>query len=131
MKPMIGSRPSLTLAWQRYLPLSPANVQAYAPLQAGVYKIAVNLVNGQKRVIYVGQAADLDARLKDHLSEWECNLDLYNLVRRYQCSFALAVLPIQADRDAAERALYLHFRPYCNTQPPTGPAYFVTPMTSA
>lgn len=131
MNPMIGTRRTVTLAWQRYLPFSLANVQAYAPVQAGVYKIAVNLVNGQRRVVYVGQAADLDSRLKDHLSEWECNLDLYNLVRQYQCSFALALVPLQADRDAAERALYLNFRPQCNTQVPTGPAYFVTPLTSA
>jgi excinuclease UvrABC nuclease subunit len=131
MTPLIGTRRSVTLAWQRYLPFSLVNVQAYAPMQAGVYKIAVNLTNGQRRVVYVGRAADLDSRLKDHLSEWECNLDLFNLVRQYQCSFALAAVPIQADRDAAERALYLNFRPQGNTQVPTGPAYTVTPLTSA
>lgn len=131
MNPMIGTSRTVNLAWQRYLPFSLANVQAHAPVQAGVYKIAVNLLNGQKRVVYVGQAADLDSRLKDHLSEWECNLDLYNLVRQFQCSFALALVPLQANRDAAERALYLNFRPQCNTQVPTGPAYLVTPLTSA
>jgi excinuclease UvrABC nuclease subunit len=130
MNPAIGIRP-VRLAWQRYLPFSLLNVQTYAPVQAGVYKIAVNLLNGQKRVVYIGQAADFDARLKDHLSEWESNLDLYSIVRRYQCSFALAAVPNQSDRNAAERALYLHFRPSCNTQEPTGPAYAVTPLTSA
>lgn len=104
MNPMIGTRRTVTLAWQRYLPFSLANVQAYAPVQAGIYKIAVNLTTGRKQVVYIGQAADLDSRLKDHLSEWECNLDLFNLVRHYQCSFALAAVPLQADRDAAERA---------------------------
>jgi excinuclease UvrABC nuclease subunit len=131
MNPIIGTRRTVRLAWQRYLPFSLANVQAYAPVQAGVYKIAVNLVNGKKRVVYVGQAADLDARLKDHLGEWESNLDLYMMVRQYQCSFALAVVSLQADRDAAERALYLNFRPSCNTQEPSGPAFFVTPLVSA
>jgi hypothetical protein len=131
MNPNIGTRRTVTLAWQRYLPFTLANVQAYAPVQAGVYKIAVDLVSGKKRVVYVGQAGDLDARLKDHLGEWGSNLDLYNLVRQYQCSFALATVPLQADRDAAERALYLYFHPSCNTQEPTGPAYTVTPLTSA
>ncbi len=131
MNPFIGTRRTVRLAWQRYLPFSLANVQAYAPVQAGVYKIAVNLLNGQKRVVYVGQAADLDARLKDHLSEWGSNLDLYTLVRQYQCSFALAAVPLQADRDAAERALYLNFQPSSNTQAPSGPAYLVTPLASA
>lgn len=46
MNPMIGTRRTVNLAWQRYLPFSLANVQAYAPVQAGVYKIAVNLLNG-------------------------------------------------------------------------------------
>jgi excinuclease UvrABC nuclease subunit len=131
MYPRISTRRTVTLAWQRYLPLSSTNVEAYAPQKAGVYKIAVALVNGQKRVVYAGQAADLDSRLKDHLSEWESNLDLYTLVRQYQCSFALALVPLQADRDAAERALYLHFRPSCNVQVPSGPACLVTPLTSA
>jgi excinuclease UvrABC nuclease subunit len=131
MNPKIGTRRTVTLAWQRYLPFSLANVQAYAPVQSGVYKIALELISGRKRVVYVGQANDLDARLKEHLSEWESNLDLYNLVRQYQCSFALAAVSLQADRDAAERALYLYFRPSCNTQEPAGPAYTVTPLTSA
>ena len=131
MNPLIRSPRTVTLAWQRYLPLNLANVQAYAPMEAGVYKIAVNLVNGKKRVVYVGQTDDFDSRLKDHLSEWESNLDLYSLVRQYQCSFAVALVRLQNDRDAAERALYLNFRPSCNDQEPTGPAYVVTPLTSA
>ena len=57
MNPMIGTSRTVNLVWQRYLPFSLANVQSYAPVQAGVYKIAVNLLNGQKRVVYVGQAA--------------------------------------------------------------------------
>jgi excinuclease UvrABC nuclease subunit len=131
MNPSIRTRRTVTLAWQRYLPLNLANVRAYAPMKAGVYKIALNLVSGKKRVVYVGQADDLDSRLKDHLSEWESNLELYSLVRQYQCSFALALVPLQDDRDAAERALYLNFRPPCNDQEPSGPAYLVSPLTSA
>jgi hypothetical protein len=130
MNPPIRTRRTVTLGWQRYLPYTLANVQRFAPVKAGVYKIAVHLTTGRKRVIYVGQATDLDARLKDHLSEWETNSSLYSIVRQYQCSFALALVPLQADRDAAERALYLHFRPSCNEQEPLGPAYVVTPLTS-
>lgn len=54
--------------------------------------------------------------------------------RRYlprSLAFTVALVPLQADRDAAERALYLHFRSSCNTQVPTGLAYLVTPLTSA
>lgn len=131
MYPSIRPRRTVTLQWQRYLPFTLANVQAYAPLKAGVYKIAVSLLNGKRQVVYVGQADDLDSRLKDHLSEWESNRNLYSLVRQYQCSFAFALVPLQGDRDAAERALFLNFRPSCNGQEPSGPAYVVTPLTSA
>lgn len=131
MNPSIRTRRTVTLAWQRYLPFTLANVKAYAPVKAGVYKIAVELTSGKKQVIYVGKATDLDSRLKDHLSEWQTNLDLYSLVRQYRCHFAVAVVSLQDDRNAAERALYLNFRPRCNTQEPTGPAYLVTPLTSA
>jgi excinuclease UvrABC nuclease subunit len=130
MNPSIRTRRTVTLRWQRYLPYNRANVQRFAPVKAGVYKVAVHLTNGKKQVIYVGQAADLNARLKDHLSEWEANTRLSSIVQQYQCSFALALIPLQADRDAAERALYLHFRPACNEQEPPGPAYIVTPLTS-
>lgn len=130
MNTQIGIRRTVALSWQRYLPLSCANVAACTPRKAGVYKIAVHLLSGEKQVMYVGQATDLGSRLADHLSEWESNLDLYNLVRQYQCSFAVAVVPLQADRDAAERSLYLHFRPSYNVRVPSGPAYLVTPLTS-
>src|SRR5712691_3730069 len=92
MNPAIGIHRTVRLAWQRYRPFSLLNVQAYAPVQAGVYKIAVNLLNGQKRVVYVGQAADLDARLKHHLEDWESNLDLYSIVRRFRQSSAFSSL---------------------------------------
>lgn len=131
MNTIIGTRRTVRLAWQRYLAFSLANVQAYAPVQAGVYKIAVNLLNGQRRVVYVGRAANLDARLKDHLSEWGSNFELFTLVRQNLCSFALAAVPLQVGRDAAEPALYLNLQPSCNTQEPSGPAYLVTPLASA
>lgn len=62
MNPSIRTRRIVTLAWQHYLPLNLANVQRFAPVEAGVYKIAVHLMNGKKQVIYVGQA---DARLDE------------------------------------------------------------------
>ena len=47
MNPTIFKRRTVRLAWQRYLPLTHANVLAHAPIQAGVYKIAVNLLTGR------------------------------------------------------------------------------------
>lgn len=131
MNQIFSTTRTVSLVWQRYLPLFLGNLHYNVPSLAGVYKIAVNLMDGTKQVVYVGQAADLAARLNDHLSEWEANRSLHSLVRQFQCSFAVAAVPIQADRNAAERALYLHFLPSCNSLVPSGPAYAVTPLASA
>ncbi len=138
MNQFFSTTRTVPLAWQRYLPLNQANVLYGVPSLAGVYKIAVNFTDGTMRVAYVGQAANLAARLKDHLGEWEENQTLHSLVRRYQCSFAVAAVPWQADRNAAERALYRsqvlvrspnwHDRSVVKRRPrwnkPAGPLYF-------
>jgi len=124
------ARRQVTLAWHPYRRFTTEHVHAHAPLKAGVYKLAVHMRDGTLRVFYVGQAADLDSRLKDHLGEWEPNDALRSMVERYLCSFSFAVVPLEQDRDAAERALYLHFRPSSNDQVPSGPAYIVIPLTT-
>jgi excinuclease UvrABC nuclease subunit len=130
MIPPIRTRRQVTLAWHPYRSFTTDNVQTHAPLKSGVYKLAIHMKDGTLRVFYVGQATDLDSRLKEHLGQWESNEALRSMVERYQCSFSFAVVPLAQDRDAAERALYLHFRPSCNDQEPSGPAYIVTPLTT-
>lgn len=130
MIPPIRTRRQVNLAWQPYRPFTWDNVHSFVPAKSGVYKLAVDLKDGKKRVFYVGQAADLDARLKEHLGQWESNVALQSMVEQYQCSFTFALVPLAQDRDAAERALYLHFRPSCNEQEPSGPDYIVTPLTN-
>jgi len=123
-------RRRVPLSWHPYLPLTWANVQIHAPASAGVYKLAVLTTEGQLSVFYVGQALDLDARLKDHLSESEPNRCVREMVRRYDCRFSVASVALQQDRDAAERNLYFHFRPSCNEIVPTGPDYLVYPLNT-
>lgn len=130
MIPPRRTRRQVTLNWEPYRQFTWDNVQSHVPLKAGVYKLAVHLKNGELRVFYVGQAADLDSRLKDHLGESELNDALRSMVEQYQCSFTFALVPLAQERNAAERALYLHFRPSCNDQEPSGPDYLVTPLTT-
>ncbi len=126
----IASYRQVALAWHPYRPLTWPNVQTYAPASAGVYKLAVLNTEGTLTVFYVGQSGDLDARLKDHLSDSEPNHCLREMIRQYDCRFSVASVASQQDRDAAERKLYLYFRPSCNEVVPSGPDYHVYPLKS-
>lgn len=99
----------LTLDWNGYYAYNEQNVARFVPTQAGVYVLA-----GNQRVFYVGQARDLRERLYAHLQSAEPNSCIREYIGRYFCSFKFALLSRQEDRDAAERALYLHYRPVCN-----------------
>jgi excinuclease UvrABC nuclease subunit len=130
MKTPQSARRHVRLAWQLYRAFTWQNVHAYAPQKAGVYKLAVPNTSGKLTVFYVGQADDLDARLKDHLSDDEPNDCLRRMVENYTCKFTFATVPLANDRDAAERALFFHFSPSCNDYTPSGPDYIVEPLTT-
>src|SRR3990167_7036658 len=104
----------LTLDWKGYYGYSEQNVSWYVPAQVGVYVLAVQLQGSNLRVFYVGQASDLRERLYAHLQSTEPNSCIREYVGKYICHFKFAFLYRQEDRDAAERALYFHYRPACN-----------------
>lgn len=104
----------IVLVWNGYYRYNEQNVSQFVPAQAGVYVLAVQLQGGNLRVFYVGQARDLRERLYAHLQSAEQNSCIGECVGRYFCSFKFALLSRQEDRDATERALYLHYRPVCN-----------------
>lgn len=109
----------LTLNWSDVLLYTESNVNVHAPLSAGVYRLSYQ--DGDKRpVFYIGQAENLYQRLRDHLSDAEANGCIVRCLRRYTCYFRSARVARQADRDCAERALYDHYKPPCNTVPPLG-----------
>ncbi|HEY4759471.1 MAG TPA: GIY-YIG nuclease family protein [Thermoguttaceae bacterium] len=123
-------RRQVVLAWQPYRQFTWENIHTYTPIQAGVYKLAVHTTDGKLTVFYVGQSTNLDTRLKEHLGQGEPNQCLRSMIERYRCSFSFAMIPLAQDRDAAERALILHFRPSCNNAMPTGPDCYVSPLTT-
>ena len=57
------------------------------------------------------------------------NVQAYPLVQAG--ASRIVFVPLQANRDAAGRAIFLNFRLQCNTQLPTGTAKLVMPLTSA
>ena len=105
----------LHLTWNGYYKYTSDSVSRNVPEEAGVYKISVSQQDGTLKVHYVGQSENLQKRLKEHLDiENEQNECLARHISKYSCSYKFALVPKQEDRDAVERALYIHYRPECN-----------------
>lgn len=111
----------LTLEWSPVRLHTESNVRVNAPLSAGVYWLSYKS-DDKVRVFYVGQADNLDKRLRDHLSASEPDLCIRGYVQNRTCYYRFARVARQADRNGAERALYDHFSPACNDVAPPGPA---------
>lgn len=114
----------LDLEWKGYYEYTYNNVQKYAPLKAGVYKISFKQQDETLKVRYVGQSDNLDKRLKEHLDfENEPNECLIERLKKYHAEFSFAEVDKQTDREGAERALYRHYKPICNDPDviPNGP----------
>jgi len=106
---------SIQLDWKGYFEYTDGNVQKYAPTKAGVYKIGIKQKDEKLAVRYVGQANDLDRRLKEHLDlDNEPNECLVERLRKYHAEFSFAEVSTQSDRDGAEKALYDFYEPACN-----------------
>ena len=109
----------LTLEWSDIYAYMLSNVDIFAPHSAGVYKLSSLVVN-RRKIFYVGQAENLNKEIRGHLSATERNDCIRSNFWYYTCYFQFAIVASQSDRDCAERALYDHYRPPCNTLPPHG-----------
>lgn len=106
------------------------NVNEFASIKSGVYKISFKQDTGYLKVRYIGQAKNILDRLKQHLDfKNEKNECLVERLRQYHAEFAYAVVDSQEDRDGAERALYNYYEPICNNSDaiPNGPSLIVNP----
>ena len=113
MYPYATTKKSLSLSWSDWHIYNWDTVHKVAPLKSGVYVLAVKMASGGWEKFYIGQAENLDKRLKDHLSDSEPNKCIKENLK-YTCMFRYAVVESQSDRDKAERALYKGFKPECN-----------------
>jgi len=106
----------LNLEWKGYYIYTWENVNMHAPYnRAGVYKVGVRQSNGNWKIRYVGQANDLDRRLKEHLDfSNEKNECLVEKLRKYECGFCFAKISSQDDRNGSENYLYRFYKPSCN-----------------
>lgn len=119
----------LRLNWSGYHKYTEENVSEKVPAMAGIYKLSVELKNGNLKLFYVGQAKELNSRLYDHLQSYEQNECIMGKVSQYICHFNFALLAQQEERDGAERGLYLHYKSECNdpNRIPSGPDVDINP----
>ena len=104
----------MTLKWIGYYKLTEENINSYVPVNAGIYRIGVELKNDKIKPIYVGQSKGLEERMFQYLNKDTDNDCLLEHLKKHICYFKVAEVGSQSDRDAGEKALFEKFDPECN-----------------
>jgi len=112
---------SWQLKWSRLYEYTPSNLSQYVSNIPGVYRLSYKSVDGDIYVFYVGKAEDLQSRLYQHLLPSETNQCIKKMLQQNTCYFRYAMVNDEGVRNGAELALYLHYKPQCNSQAPEGP----------
>ncbi len=104
----------MILNWIGYYKLTEANINSHVPIKAGIYRLGIELKDGNIRCVYVGQSEDLESRMSQYLNQDTDNKCLLGHLREHICYFKVAEVSTQSNRDAGERALFNKFKPECN-----------------
>jgi len=113
---------ALKLEWSAKVRCTAEEIDKQVPAEPGVYQISHPAYPGTS-VDYVGQAENLNEKLKQHLLPSEPNSDLRDRFQYYECAIVYAIVRNQADRNGAERAVYDRWKAYAvNDTVPPGPA---------
>lgn len=103
----------MKLQWTDLIELTQTGVARIREI-AGIYRLSYfDPARNGYHVYYTGQAGNLNERLGQHLPVTETNASCQEYLSNYKCYFRAAVVSLQADRDAAEAALYNYFKPAC------------------
>jgi excinuclease UvrABC nuclease subunit len=109
-----------SLAWSPLIKLLGENLIS-VPNSPGVYRLSY-LANDEKiYVFYVGKTDNLQQRLQAHLSKHDDDICIGRMISNAACYFRYAIVNSEAIRNGAERALYIYYKPQCNSQEPYGP----------
>lgn len=109
---------SWVLTWTKLAPLSGQSISNLPAGTSGVYRLSYKADDGNYYVFYVGKAEDIKARLTEHSSTSEQNVCIKNYRASKLCYFRYAIVSKDYIRAAAERQMYKHYQPECNTQEP-------------
>jgi hypothetical protein len=99
--------------WSNRYAYTEANVQKYAPLTAGVYRL-IYKKGDEYYVFYVGQSNNLQRRLLEHLAASEPDMCIKGHMRDYDCSFRFAEISSLDERNQVEREQIDKYDPSCN-----------------
>lgn len=97
---------SFRLQWSERIPLTTEGISCLRAV-SGIYRL-VYCQNNSFTVYYVGQAADLSARMTDHILGNEKNICCKSIIGKYPHFFRCAAVN-KAELDSCERALWEHF----------------------
>lgn len=74
------------------------------PKSSGIYMISVRQAAGGYLARYIGKARDLHARFLEHLSPYEQNACIRDVLANYGCQFQYALIGREEDRVDTEAA---------------------------
>jgi excinuclease UvrABC nuclease subunit len=99
--------------WSERYPYTEANVQRYAPVSGGVYRL-INKSGDNYCVFYVGQSDNLQRRLLEHLAPSETNACIRRHLREYSCFFRFLEVSSSQERSRIEQEQIKEYDPTCN-----------------
>ena len=99
--------------WSNRYSYTEENVNKYAPLTAGVYRL-IYKKDDNYYVFYVGQSNNLERRLLEHLSSSETDICIKRHLRDYSCFFRFIEISSQDERSRIEREQIDKYNPDCN-----------------
>jgi len=97
------------MKWSPCYPYTRMNVQTYAPINKGIYRLLI-----KNRIFYIGQGKNLQRRLLEHLKTREGNRCLKRYLQNYSCFFRFVELNSVEDILQTERDQILKYKPFCN-----------------
>lgn len=111
------------LTWSRLIEISPLSLLISSNLLpgfSGVYRLSYKSSDGNIYVFYVGQAENIDERIRSHFSQTETNMCIRKMLSSYACYVRYARVTDPDVRDGAEKFLFKHYSPSCNSIEPFG-----------
>lgn len=109
-----------TLVWSPLKKLTEENL-LLATDSSGVYRLSYEANDDKVYVFYTGKSENLRERLLQHFNSQDGNACIAKMLSSATCYFRYAVVNSKAVRNGAERALYIHYKPQCNSLEPDGP----------
>lgn len=100
--------------WSNRNSYTKTNVQKYAPLTSGVYRL-IYKKGDEYYVFYVGQSNNLERRLLEHLSSSEEDPCIKRHLRDYECFFRFVEISSLDERNRLEREQIQEYSPNCNS----------------